>query len=171
MRYTTPPGLEDLLLTAEGECLTGVTFLRSAEREEALPAEDPVFLPTLRWLDTYFTGKDPGTLPEYRIRNATPFRMTVLDMLRTIPYGETVTYGELAARIARERGMERMSAQAVGGAVGWNPICILIPCHRVVGANGSLTGYGGGIRNKAELLRREGADMSRMFIPEVGTAL
>ena len=88
-----------------------------------------------------------------------------------IPFGETVTYGEIAERIAKERGLEKMSAQAVGGAVGHNPICIIVPCHRVVGTNGSLTGYGGGIMRKKMLLELEGADMSRFTIPKKGTAL
>ena len=88
-----------------------------------------------------------------------------------IPYGKTVTYGEIAAQLATERGLERMSAQAVGGAVGHNPICIIVPCHRVVGANGSLTGYGGGILRKKALLELEGNTMSRFTIPTKGTAL
>ena len=91
-------------------------------------------------------------------------------MLR-IPYGKTVTYGEIAAQLAMERGLERMSAQAVGGAVGHNPICIIVPCHRVVGANGSLTGYGGGILRKKALLELEGNTMSSFTIPTKGTAI
>lgn len=88
-----------------------------------------------------------------------------------IPYGKTVTYGDIAAEIAKERGLARLSAQAVGGAVGFNPICIIVPCHRVVGANGSLTGYGGGIRNKAALLELEDCDMTAFTVPKMGTAL
>jgi methylated-DNA-[protein]-cysteine S-methyltransferase len=99
------------------------------------------------------------------------FRNRVGEILCEIPYGKTVTYGWIAGRIAKERGCERMSAQAVGGAVGHNPICIIVPCHRVVGANGSLTGYGGGIQRKKALLELEGNDMSKFTIPAKGTAL
>ena len=99
------------------------------------------------------------------------FRQTVWKMLTEIPYGEVVTYGELAQKIARQRGIERMSAQAVGGAVGHNPISIIIPCHRVVGANGNLTGFAGGIQMKLKLLQHEGVDINRFYIPTKGTAL
>ena len=88
-----------------------------------------------------------------------------------IPFGETVTYGWIADKLAKERGLERMSAQAVGGAVGHNPICIIVPCHRVIGSNGSLTGYGGGILRKKALLELEGNDMNQFIIPTKGTAL
>ena len=94
-----------------------------------------------------------------------------MDILLTIPFGQTITYGEIARRIAKQRGIPRMSAQAVGGAVGHNPIALIIPCHRVVGANGSLTGYAGGIDKKEQLLRLEQVDMSRLFIPKRGTKL
>ena len=89
----------------------------------------------------------------------------------TIPYGRTMTYGQIARELARQQGREKVSAQAVGGAVGHNPISLLIPCHRVVGTGGSLTGYAGGIDRKMQLLRLEGADMSRFFVPQKGTAL
>lgn len=118
--------------------------------------ELPIFQETSRWLDVYFSGRKPDFVPKFRIENATPFRNKVLEIVRTIPFGEVLTYGQIAERIAEECGIERMSAQAVGGAVGWNPICIIIPCHRVMGANGSLTGYGGGIENKKALLKLEG---------------
>lgn len=91
--------------------------------------------------------------------------------MNKIPYGKTVTYNDIAKEIAQNRGIEKMSAQAVGGAVGWNPICIIVPCHRVVGTNGSLTGYGGGIQNKVKLLEIENNDMSKFTIPKKGTAL
>lgn len=89
----------------------------------------------------------------------------------TISYGSTITYNDISKIIAQKRGIKRMSSQAVGGAVGWNPICIIIPCHRVVGANGSLTGYGSGINNKVALLTLEKVDMNKYFIPKKGTAL
>ena len=92
----------------------------------------------------------------------TPFRREVADAMLAIPFGETATYGDIAAALAKKHGIAKMSAQAVGGAVGWNPICIIVPCHRVVGAGQGLVGYGGGIRNKAGLLSLEGRSSSRV---------
>ena len=123
-----------------------------------------------RWLDVYFSGQEPDFLPPLRY-DSTPFRKVVCDIMLTIPYGKTMTYGEIADMIAAKRGIEKMSAQAVGGAVGHNPISLMIPCHRVVGTNGSLTGYGGGIDRKVKLLELENADMTDLFIPKKGTAL
>ena len=100
-----------------------------------------------------------------------PFRLSVWELLRQIPYGETVTYGELAKMVAEKRGLSRMSAQAVGGAVGHNEISIIVPCHRVVGSDGSLTGYAGGVDKKERLLTLEGVDMKKLFVPTKGTAL
>ena len=101
----------------------------------------------------------------------TPFQILVWKILQKIPYGKTVTYGEIAKEIAKQKGMPRMSAQAVGGAVGHNAISIIIPCHRVVGSNGSLTGYAGGLQKKIKLLTHEGVDMGRLFVPRRGSAL
>ena len=101
----------------------------------------------------------------------TPFRLSIWKLLRRIPYGETVTYGKLAETAAKERGIARMSAQAVGGAVGHNPISVIVPCHRVVGTDGSLTGYAGGLDIKAKLLSLEGVDMKKFYFPTKGTAL
>ena len=130
-----------------------------------------IFRETSRWLNLYFSGKNPNFTPKYKIKNLTPFRQEVIDIMNTIQYGNILTYNDISKIIAKKRGLKRMSAQAVGGAVGWNPICIIIPCHRVVGTNGSLTGYGGGIKNKVELLKLEGNDMSKYSIPKRGTAL
>lgn len=94
-------------------------------------------------------------LPPYKIYNMTPFREMVIDILKKIPYGKSVTYNDIAREIVKKRGIKKMSAQAVGGAVGWNPICIIIPCHRVIGSGGSLVGYGGGLENKIKLLKLE----------------
>ena len=101
----------------------------------------------------------------------TAFQKAVWALLCAIPYGQTTTYGALAKLLAKAWGKERFSAQAVGGAVGRNPISIFVPCHRVVGANGSLTGYAGGIEKKLVLLRLEGADLTGLFVPARGTAL
>ena len=123
-----------------------------------------------RWLDIYFSGREPDFLPPLHPLG-TPFRRAVWELLLQIPYGRTVTYGELARRLAAKQGLVHMSAQAVGGAVGHNPISILIPCHRVVGSGGSLTGYAGGIDKKVRLLELEGTDMAGLFLPKPGTAL
>lgn len=161
-RYRTPDGFDDLLLSTDGEVLTGVLFVGSPDSENLPQGEPPsrpvpVLTETAAWLDCYFSGGIPGPLPPYRIAGLTAFRQAVTDRMLRIPYGQTVTYGEIAAELAAARGIARMSAQAVGGAVGANPLCILIPCHRVIGADGSPVGYGGGMRNKLALLRLEGS--------------
>lgn len=153
--YATPAGFDDLAMESDGGALTGLHFV-SAKRPAPGGADDlPVFRETRRWLDRYFAGRDPGPPPPYRLPGATPFREAVAREMLSIPFGATASYGEIARRLARQRGMRKMSAQAVGQAVGWNPVCLLVPCHRVVGADGSLTGYGGGLENKAALLRLE----------------
>ena len=122
------------------------------------------------WLDIYFAGKKPDLLPPlHPIGSA--FRRSVWDILLQIPYGQTTTYGEIARQLAEKQGLPRMSAQAVGGAVGHNEISIIIPCHRVVGTNGSLTGYAGGIDKKIKLLETEHTDLTGFFVPKKGTAL
>ena len=156
--YKTPDGFDDLIMASDGEVLTGLWFEGSRNAPEARSGarEPPVLRETRRWLDAYFSGRRPDFTPPYRIDGLTPFRRDVVDAMLAIPFGETATYGDIAAAIARRRGLARMSAQAVGQAVGWNPICIVVPCHRVVGAAGALVGYGGGLRNKVALLRLEG---------------
>ena len=131
---------------------------KKSEQKELFEEKNlPVFNDVRRWLDIYFSGKEPDFTPDYRIDGMTPFRRDVFEILLKIPFGKTVTYGEIAAEIAKKRNIAKMSAQAVGGAVGWNPVCIIVPCHRVIGADGSLTGYGGGITNKIALLKLEKA--------------
>lgn len=114
-----------------------------------------IFEETKQWLDIYFQGKNPGVIPPISL-NSTDFRMEVWEILLSIPYGKTMTYGQIADLIADRQGVNKISAQAVGGAVGHNPISIIVPCHRVVGANGNLTGYAGGIDKKSALLSLEG---------------
>lgn len=124
-----------------------------------------IFKDTTRWLDIYFSGKNPDFMPPLKL-NGTEFQKEVWEILLAIPYGTTRTYGDIAAQIAKKRNLSRMSAQAVGQAVGHNPISIIVPCHRVVGSNGNLTGYAGGIDKKVKLLELEGIDMDNFFIPE-----
>ena len=132
--------------------------------------ETPALLEAKRWLDIYFAGNEPDfTPPLHPIGSA--FRQSVWEILRQIPYGKTTTYGEIARQLSEKMGLSRMSAQAVGGAVGHNKISIIIPCHRVVGANGSLTGYAGGIDKKGKLLELEHTDRTGFFVPKKGTAL
>ena len=153
--YESPLGR--ILLTADGEGLTGLRF---EEEEKTVGFQNTdCFARTVEWLEVYFSGCDPGPVPAIHLCGSV-FRRRVWELLCEIPYGKTVTYGQIAARIAAERGMEKMSAQAVGGAVGSNPVSILVPCHRVIGANGNLTGYVGGILRKKELLELEGVDCS-----------
>ena len=152
--------LGGITLASDGEALTGLWFQgqkydRSTLADEHEPRDLPVFRETARWLDLYFAGETPDFTPPLKLRGS-PFRQAVWEILLTIPRGSVTTYGEIAAHIAAQRGLEHMSAQAVGGAVGHNPVSIIVPCHRVVGADGSLTGYAGGIERKAWLLALEG---------------
>lgn len=128
-----------------------------------------VFDQTRRWLDLYFSGREPGFTPALNPAGSA-FRRAVWEILLKIPYGKTTTYGQIAREIAAARGLAKMSAQAVGGAVGHNEISIIIPCHRVIGAHGSLTGYASGIDRKIKLLQLEGVDMRGLFTPAKSTA-
>lgn len=157
--YASPLGI--ITLASNGESLTGLWFdgqkyFPHKLISESIESELPIFKQTVKWLDIYFSGRIPDFTPSISL-NTTPFRKAVYDILLTIPYGQTMTYGEIANIIAKQNGVERMSAQAVGGAVGHNPVSIIIPCHRVVGADGSLTGYAGGLNKKIELLKLEKA--------------
>lgn len=170
--YVSPIG--KMYMTSDGEYLTGLFFDDSRDNfKKALDErkELPIFLETKRWLDIYFKGENPNFTPSYRIENLTPFRKEVLDQIKKIPYGKVITYGDIAKEIARKKEIKKMSAQAVGHAVGWNPICLIIPCHRVVGINGNLVGYGGGIMHKYQLLQLEKIDMNQYYIPKRGNAL
>lgn len=170
--YDSPVGR---LLLAEkngalaGAWIEGQKYYPGTLREETEAKTDsPLLRQSKQWLERYFAGEKP--LPgELKLSPAgSEFQKEVWKLLCEIPYGETTTYGEIARKIAAGRGLDRMSAQAVGGAVGHNPVSIIFPCHRVVGANGSLTGYAGGLEIKRWLLIHEGVDMSRLTIPGSG---
>lgn len=173
--YKSPLG--GLTIASDGKNITGVWlegqkyFCATVWEPLIEKRELSVFLRAADWLDRYFAGEIPSIKELSLAPQGNDFRQTVWKILCEIPYGETVTYGEIAKKVALLFGRKTMSAQAVGGAVGHNPISIIIPCHRVVGANGNLTGYAGGIEAKIKLLQLEGIDISRFKIPAKGTAL
>ena len=150
--YGSPLG--SILLAGDGRALTGLWLDRKIPAESSCTAEDPVLMQTAAWLDAYFAGLQPEILIPLSPQG-TAFQKQVWQRLLEIPYGEVCTYGDIAREIAAQTG-KRMSAQAVGNAVGSNPISILIPCHRVVGAGGKLTGYAWGLERKQWLLSHEG---------------
>lgn len=155
--YKSPLG--ELTLVSNGMALTSIWFESQKPLLQILqsPYEEcnlPVFDDTKRWLDIYFEGKEPDFTPKL-CPEGTEFRQQVWQELLNIPYGKTTTYGILSKQIAIQLNKQKMSAQAIGGAVGHNPISIIIPCHRVVGANGTMTGYAGGIWRKEYLLKLE----------------
>ena len=167
--YPSPVGLITLAcdsnnlvgLWLEGQKYHGDTILEAMIENNDLP----IFDTTKQWLDRYFAGEKPAISDLLLAPIGGAFRQSVWNTLCEIPYGEVTTYGEIAKRLGCR------SSQAVGGAVGHNPISIIIPCHRVVGSNGSLTGYAGGIQTKIKLLELEGVDMAKLFLPTRGTAL
>lgn len=168
--YASPFGR--ITLTSDKEALTGLWFDTHRYFTDTLTKDYeqkklPIFQQTDKWLDIYFKGKEPDFTPPLSMKT-TSFRRAVWEIMLEIPYGHTITYKEIADKIAKQRSIAKMSAQAVGGAVGHNSISIIIPCHRVVGTNGSLTGYGGGIDKKVQLLMLEKADMSAFFVPKKG---
>ena len=171
--YNSPLG--KITFASNGKELTGLWFNGQKYFARSLPAgyteqNTPALSEAKRWLEVYFTGKKPDFMPPLHIVGSA-FRRAVWEILLQIPYGKTTTYGEIARQLAEKQKLPRMSAQAVGGAVGHNEISIIIPCHRVVGTNGSLTGYAGGIDKKIKLLELEHTDMSSFFVPKSGTAL
>ncbi len=174
-RYNCNGKCSDLIMTSDGEYLTGLWFDNTYDDKkhlgDALEKELPIFIETKKWLDIYFSGEEPSFTPKYKINNISEFRKKVINIIKRIPYGQTIKYGDIAKQIAEDDGIARMSSQAVGNAVGWNPICIIIPCHRVVGANNNLVGYGGGIKNKIFLLNLEHNNIDQFIIPKKGTKL
>ncbi len=174
-QYNSPLG--ELTITANNAGISGLWIAGQKYFMESLPTEPvrqdnfPALQAATAWLKRYFAGERPliAELPLAPL--GSEFRQTVWQLLCEIPYGSTTTYGAIAKEVAARRGLGSMSAQAVGGAVGHNPISIIIPCHRVVGADGSLTGYAGGIEKKIALLRLEGVATEQFFLPKHGTAL
>jgi len=154
--YSSPVG--ELVLSADENALTRLSFGGKAEGDK----KNAIIIGAERWLDEYFSGKEPAFSPK-TAPEGTPFQREVWEILKKIPYGRVISYGDIAAAIAKRRGIKRMSAQAVGQAVGKNPIAIIIPCHRVVGADLSLTGYGGGMERKKFLLEVERADLTKLY--------
>ena len=173
--YSSPLGL--ITMASDGENIVGLWndgqkyFAVSVKGEIVEKSDLPIFAKAKKWLDAYFAGENPAIseLPLAPIGDE--FRKTVWGILCEIPYGQYTTYGEIAQKTAARMNRKSMSSQAVGGAVGHNPISIIIPCHRVVGAGGSLTGYAGGISKKVKLLQLEGVDTSKFSTPNKGTAL
>ena len=162
LQYPSPLG-PLTLYSDDGIHLTALRF--QAPTSDSLPQPlPPLFQTAVRWLDTYFAGRIPGELPPLA-PGGTPFQQVVWRFLLEIPYGQVVSYGAIAQKTAAALGKSRMSAQAVGGAVGRNPLPILIPCHRVVGANGNLTGYSGGLSIKRALLQLEGVPVVSDTVP------
>ncbi len=155
--YDSPLG--GITLASDGEALTGLWFdgqkyFAATLDEDHEEKGIPVFEQVKGWLDVYFSGKEPGFTPPLSMKT-TPFRKDVWEIMLTIPYGQTMTYKEIAEKIAKKRGLSSMSAQAVGSAVAHNAMSLIIPCHRVVGTDGSLTGYAGGMDKKERLLAME----------------
>lgn len=172
-KYKSPFG--EIVIAADEKGLTGLWFVGQKYfalylDKENKEKEIQILKDTKKWLDIYFSGKNPDfKLPLHF--TGTDFQNEVWKILYSIPYGKTMTYGEIANILAKQMGFKRMSAQAVGGAVGKNEISIIVPCHRVVGTNGSLTGYAGGISKKIALLKLEKGYQKNFFIPKKSTAM
>ncbi len=167
-KYDSPLGA--ITLASNGKALTGVWFDGQKNFGSTLPYEYqekylPVFGETTDWLNIYFSGKEPDFVPHLCLY-VTPFQKAVSEIMISIPYGKTITYGEIANEIVTQTGAERMSARAVGSVVAHNAISIIVPCHRVVGAGGNLAGYAGGLERKIKLLELEKADMSVLHMPQ-----
>lgn len=159
-KYNSPIGVFTLVCDVNqnlvGCWLEGQKYFQDQIQSEIIINDNlAIFEKTKYWLDRYFRGEKPEISELQLLPKGSEFRLRIWQILCEIPYGEVITYGDIAKKIAKERGNDKMSAQAVGGAVGHNPICIIIPCHRVIGANGKLTGYAGGVENKIKLLEHE----------------
>lgn len=166
--YVSPLG--GMVLVSDGEGLVEARFLhdrfyKPQRIEHCRQQLVPVLALAVAWLDAYFAGQQPEICPALHT-SGTVFQEEVWALLKELPYGALTTYKELAERLAQKRGLAKMSAQAVGGAVGHNPLALFIPCHRVVGTSGSLTGYAAGLEKKVALLRLEGVNMQDLFVPK-----
>ena len=151
--YKTHDDFDDLIMYSDGKYLTKLSFI---EDDLDVSVKDlDIFDKTKRWLDIYFSGVNPDFIVEYKIDYKSSFQKEVLDILGDVKYGETISYGDIAKIIANKRGIKKMSAQAVGAVLGSNPLCIIIPCHRVIGSNNKIGGYSGGVNNKIALLKLE----------------
>ena len=171
-RYTSPLG--GITMASDGANITGLWFDGQKYFAADLPESHTekylsVFGQTGQWLDIYFSGKAPDFMPPLSMHGISSFRKRVWEILLAIPFGQVTSYGKIAAQMAGETG-KPVSAQAVGGAVGHNAISLIIPCHRVVGADGCLTGYAGGINKKLALLKLEGVAIQNLFLPKKRTA-
>lgn len=154
-----------------GAWIDGQKYFAQSIKSELIETDDlEIFELTKIWLDRYFAGEQPDISELPLAPQGNDFRQEVWEILKSIPYGEVITYGDIAKQIARRHGKQKMAAQAVGGAVGHNPISVIIPCHRVVGAGGNLTGYAGGINLKIKLLQHEGVEISGFFVPKKSSA-
>lgn len=164
--------LGNLTLSSDGKSLTGLWLENQTHFPEQLlktgevKTDLPVFILVQSWLEQYFKGEQPELANLPLAPQGSQFRQVVWQELLHIPYGQVTTYGDLSDKVARTLGKPSMSSQAIGGAVGHNPISIIIPCHRVVGSNGSLTGYAGGLTNKVKLLTLENVEMSHLYMPK-----
>ena len=169
--YDSPVG--KLFIASDGENIIGLCiegqkyYLDKIEKEGILKKDLSIFNKTKKWLDRYFKQEKPEISELSLMPEGNAFRQCVWEFLCEIPYGETITYGDLAKKVAEKLKKPSMSAQAVGNAVGHNPISIIIPCHRVVGKNGSLTGYAGGIDKKIKLLEIENVNIKNFFVPKI----
>lgn len=173
--YDSPLG--KIILESDGKNLMVLKleshrFYSEFTKQELIQTDNlKIFIDTKNWLDKYFEGKKPVISELPLSLGGSEFRQIVWNILCEIPYGEVITYGDVAKKVASKMNKKNMSSQAVGGAIGHNPISIIIPCHRVVGTNGNLIGYGSGINNKIKLLKLEKVNMDKFYIPTTGNAL
>lgn len=170
--YNSPVG-KLLIASKDGKLIglwiEGQKYYLGKIKEELIENDkEEILVKTKKWLDKYFLSENPKISDLEISLNGTYFEKVVWELLKKIPYGEVTTYKELSKKVAKKLGKEKMSAQAVGGAIGHNPISIIIPCHRVVGTDGSLTGYAGGIDKKVKLLKQEKVNMEKLYIPKQG---
>lgn len=158
--YHTPNNFDNLVMLSDGENLNGLYFLESERQKEKIKEKYinkdlSIFISVQKWLDMYFSGVNPNFTPQISNYYSSSFQKEVLDITKEIPYGKTITYGDIASLIAKRRSIKKMSSQAVGNALGANQICLIFPCQRVIGKSGKLTGYHGGLKNKENLLIHE----------------